>query len=271
MNDFDLFAGDPDFVLSLARGLAVIEAFQDEPDGVTIAGVAATTGLSRAAVRRLIITLEQLGYANRKGVAYRLTSRVLKLGASFLSSDSLAMLAGPILEEISGTLHESSSVSVLDGSEIVYVARSVTKRVMSVGLSIGSRLPACYTSMGRVLLAALPEAELNQYLKSLRLEARTPKTIVGRKELSAELARVRRQGFSLVDEELEIGLRSLAVPVTDGAGQVVAAMNTGVHVSRISVRELKSRMLPVLQDGAARLGQALSWNQPSKKRPLSNR
>ncbi|HKX26285.1 MAG TPA: helix-turn-helix domain-containing protein, partial [Blastocatellia bacterium] len=171
MSDFDRFEGDPDFVLSLARGLAVIEAFQDEPDGVSIARVATTTGLSRAAVRRLIMTLEQLGYASRKGASFRLTSRVLRLGASFLSSDSLAMLAAPILEEVSGTLQESSSVSVLDGGEIVYVARSVTKRVMSVGLSIGSRLPACYTSMGRVLMAALPETELDQYLKSLRLEA----------------------------------------------------------------------------------------------------
>jgi IclR family pca regulon transcriptional regulator len=234
-----------------------MEAFEMRREGVTVGALATATGLSRAVVRRLLITLEQLGYATHQGTVYRLTSRVLRLGFSFLSSDSLATLAAPVLEEVSRALHESSSVSVLEGSEIVYVARSVIQRVMSVGLSIGSRLPAYCTSMGRVLLAGLPDAALNRYLESASFERHTPKTVVTRKELIAELAMVRKQGFALVDEELEIGLRSLAVPVSDRGGNVVAALNTGVHVSRVSIREMKSRLLPVLTEGADRLGQAL--------------
>ena len=257
MPELGSFEGNPDFVLSLARGLAVIEAFQDRPDGVTVGDVAGRTGLSRAAVRRLLITLELLGYATHNGPIYRLGSRVLRLGFSFLSAQTLAALALPILEEISTAIHESSSLSVLEGDEIVYLARSATRRVMSVGLSIGSRLTACCTSMGRVLLAAQPDDELAAYLERVVLEARTPKTITGRAALADELGRVRDQGYALVDEELELGLRSLAVPVVSRAGRVVAAINTGVHASRVSPHEMVERFLPVLKDGAISLGRAL--------------
>lgn len=256
--DFSRFEGNPDFVLSLARGLTVIEAFQDRTEGATVAEIAAATALSRASVRRLLMTLEFLGYATRTGSVYRLGSRVLRLGFSFLSSQSLPILATPILEEISASLHESSSLSVLEGDEIVYVARSAANRVLSVGLSVGSRLPAYCTSMGRVLLAALPEAELAGYLERAALHPRTPKTITLKPALQAEIVRVREQGYSLVDEELELGLRSLAVPVMTRAGRVVAAMNTGVHASRVEPEDLLGRMLPELQRGALALGRALS-------------
>ena len=249
--------GNPDFVLSLARGLSVIEAFQDRQEGATVGDLAARTGLSRAAVRRLLITLELLGYATHSGPVYRLSSRVLRLGFSFLSSNSLAALAGPILEEISDALHESSSLSALDGNEIVYLARSATRRVMSVGLSIGSRLPAYCTSMGRIMLASLAPKELASYLKRVELKALTPKTIVKKAALAAELERVRAQGYALVDEELEIGLRSLAVPVRTRSGKVVAAMNSGVHAARVQPKEMLARFLPVLREGAQRLGIAL--------------
>lgn len=258
MADFGEFAGNPDFVLSLARGLTVIEAFQDHPDGVTVGDAAARTGLSRAAVRRLLITLESLGYATHSGAVYRLSTRVLRLGFSFLSSYSLPALAVPALEAVSNAIHEASSVCVLEGDEIVYLARSATRRVMSVGLSIGSRLPAYCTSMGRVLLAALPDSELDAYLKRAVLEARTPKTITRKKALAKELKRVRLQGYALVDEELELGLRSIAVPIVSRSGRVVAAMNTGVHASRVSAAEMIVRYLPVLQDAAVSLGRALS-------------
>src|ERR1035437_2103683 len=257
MLELGVFEGNPDFVLSLARGLAVIEAFQDRPDGVTVGDVATRTGLSRASVRRLLITLELLGYATHNGPIYRLGSRVLRLGFSFFSSHSLAALALPILEEISIAIHESSSLSVLEGDEIVYLARSATKRVMSVGLSIGSRLPAYCTSMGRVVRAALPDKELAGYLKRVVLAARTPKTITKRVALGDELKRVRDRGYALVDEELELGLRSLAVPVVNRGGRVVAAINTGVHASRVSVKEMVERFLPALKDGAVSLGRAL--------------
>jgi IclR family pca regulon transcriptional regulator len=249
--------GNPDFVLSLARGLSVIEAFHDRPQGATVGDLAACTGLSRAAVRRLLITLELLGYATHSGPVYRLGSKVLRLGFSFLSSNSLATLAGPILEEISATLHESSSLSTLEGDEIIYLARSATRRVMSVGLSIGSRLPAYCTSMGRVMLASLAPKDLHAYLKRVELQALTPKTIVKKAALSAELDRIRTRGYALVDEELEIGLRSLAVPVRTRSGRVVAAMNSGVHAARVRPKEMLTRFLPVLQEGAQRLAVAL--------------
>lgn len=251
------FEGNPDFVLSLAKGLALMEAFQDRPDGVTVGDMASRTGLSRAAVRRLLITLELLGYASHHGSVYRLSSRALRLGFSFLSSSSIPAIAQPILEEISAAIHESSSLSVLEGDEIVYLARSATRRVMSVGLSVGSRLPAYCTSMGRVMLAAMPEQDLRAYLTRVKLEKRTSKSITKKKAFAAELERVRRQGYALVDEELEVGLRSLAVPVRSRSGKVVAAMNTGVQAARSTPREMVGRFLPVLRDGAERLALAL--------------
>jgi len=255
--DFKRFAGDPDFVLSLARGLSVIEAFQDRPEGVTAADVAARTNLSRAAARRLLITLEMLGYASHSGSIYRLTTRTLRLGYSFLSSHSLPTLALPILEELSAELHESTSLSVLEDGEILYLARAAANRVMSVALSIGSRLPAFCTSMGRVLLAALPKEELKTYLEKLELKPLTGKTIRNKKRLLVEIEKVRKQGYALVDEELELGLRSIAVPVVTRSGRVVAAMNTGFHASRVDARQLVTRMLPVLQDAARRLSYTL--------------
>jgi len=248
---------NPDFVLSLARGLQVIEAFQDHPKGVTVGDVAARTGLSRAAVRRLLITLELLGYATHEGPIYRLASRVLRLGFSFLSSHSLPALATPILEEISASIHESSSLSILDGDEIVYLARSAERRVMSVGLSVGSRLPAYCTSMGRVLLAAKPEMELATYLAGVTLKSHTARTILSKAELAEELRRVREQGYALVDQELELGLRSIAVPVITTNGSVAAAINTGVHAARVALEEMTDRFLPVLRGGAASLARLL--------------
>ncbi|MEO8372856.1 MAG: IclR family transcriptional regulator C-terminal domain-containing protein [Candidatus Solibacter sp.] len=257
MPSLESFEGNPDFVLSLARGLQIIEAFQDRPDGVTVADLAARTGLSRAAVRRSLITLELLGYARHNGPIYRLGSRVLRLGFAFLSSNSLPSLALPVLEEISANIQESTSLCELEGDEIVYLARSATRRVMSVGLSIGSRLPAYCTSMGRVLLAALPPSARAAYLKRVVLHRRTPQTITVKKKLNAELDRVQQQGYALVSEELELGLRSVAVPVCTRTGRVVAAMNTGVQASRVTQAQMIERFLPVLREGAERLGQAL--------------
>ncbi len=177
---------NPDFVLSLARGLSVIEAFQDRPDGVSVGDVAARTGLSRAAVRRLLITLEMQGYATHNGPVYRLGSRVLRLGFAFLSSHSLPALAQPVLEEISSVIRESSSLSILEGYDIVYLARSATRRVMSVGISVGTRLPAYCTSMGRVLLAALPDDDVEIFLADVLVENHTRNTITDAPGLRAE-------------------------------------------------------------------------------------
>jgi IclR family transcriptional regulator, pca regulon regulatory protein len=246
----DRFQGDPNFVLSLARGLKVIEAFEGHTEGQSVADAARRTGLSRAAVRRLLMTLELLGYAESNGRIYRLKTRVLKLGFSYLSSASLPAIAQPILEHVTESVHESSSLSVLDGDEIVYLARSSAKRVMSVGLSVGSRLPAYCTSMGRVLLAALPEQELTTRVERAEIKALTPKTVTDKALLMNILHKVRAEGFALTDEELELGLRSLAVPVRTRQNRVVAAMNVGVHAARVSNDELIGRFLPILRDSA---------------------
>lgn len=249
--------GNPDFVLSLARGLQVIEAFQGERDGLTVSAVAARTRLSRAAVRRLLITLEMLGFAERMGPTFRLTSRVLRLGFSFVSSNLLAGLAGPVLEQLSARIHESCSVSILEGDQVVYVARSAARRVMTIDLGIGSRLPAYSTSMGRVLLAALPEDERDRYLAATEFRALTPKTVTDRKALRGVLQRVRADGYALVDEELELGLRSIAVPITARSGRVIAAMNSGVSAARLKPADMVEQILPALRDHAGLLGQLL--------------
>jgi IclR family transcriptional regulator, pca regulon regulatory protein len=251
---FDPFLGDPNFVLSLARGLRVIEVFEGRTEGLTVADVARETGFSRAAVRRVLITLELLGYSETTGRVYRLRPRVLKLGFSYLSSTSLSAIAQPVLERVTEAVHESSSLSVLDDDQIVYLARSTAKRVMSVGLSVGSRLPAYCTSMGRVLLAALPDEELTAFLDRLEVKALTPKTIVDKSLLLEIIRRVRTDGFALADEELELGLRSIAVPVKTRTGRVIAAMNTGVHAARVSAAEMVPRFLPVLEENAQALG-----------------
>jgi IclR family pca regulon transcriptional regulator len=245
-------SGDPDFVLSLARGLAVIETFEGRTEGRSVAEIARDSGLSRAAVRRLLMTLERLGYAECTGRVFRLTTRVLRLGFSYLSSTSLAAIAQPILERVTEVVHESSSLCVLEGNEgeIVYLARSTAKRVMSVGLSVGSRLPAYCTSMGRVLLAALPEDQLADYLARVQIEALTPKTITDKSVVGEIIRRVRSDGFAITDEELELGLRSIAVPVKNRQNRVVAAMNIGVHAARVSTAEMVHRFLPILQTNA---------------------
>jgi IclR family pca regulon transcriptional regulator len=248
---------DPNFVLSLARGLQVIETFEGHLDGQSVANVARTTGLSRAAVRRLLMTLEQLGYAESTACVYRLKPRVLKLGFSYLSSTSLSSLAQPMLEQVTEITHESSSLSVLEGDEIVYLARSAAKHVMSAGLSVGSRLPAYCTSMGRVLLAALAEQQLTAYLEGLQPRPLTPKTVIDKEQLKRILRRATEEGYALVDEELELGLRSVAVPVRSRQGRIVAAMNIGVHAARVSTQECIDRLLPILQENAKNFAQLL--------------
>lgn len=243
-------SGDPNFVLSLARGLEVIESFEGHTDGQAVADIARTTGLSRAAVRRLMITLERLGYAEYTGHVYRLKTRVLKLGFSYLTSTSLPTIAQPILERITELVHESSSLSILDGDEIVYLARSAAKRVMSVGLSVGSRLPAYCTSMGRVLLAALPDAELAAYLDRAEFTSLTPKTVTDKDSLREVIRAVGAQDYALTDEELELGLRSIAVPVRNRQNRTVAAINVGVHATRVSTAEMIDRLLPILRENA---------------------
>ncbi|MEV4578696.1 IclR family transcriptional regulator [Nonomuraea jabiensis] len=242
-----------DHVQSLARGLAVIRAFSATDPELTLSQVARATGLSRAAARRFLLTLEDLGYVRSDGRLFSLTPRVLELGYAYLSSLSLPEVADPHLERLAAEVHESASVAVLDGEDVVYVARVATARIMRVAISIGTRFPAYCTSMGRVLLAALPPAELDAYLEGASLRRLTSHTIVLPAALRAELGKVRGRGWAMVDQELEEGLRSIAVPIRDRSGRTVAAVNVSTHASRTTLQAARRDLLPPLLATAAKI------------------
>ena len=256
--DLAVHEGNPDFVLSLARGLRVIEAFDGHPQGMSIADISRATELSRAAVRRLLITLELLGYIEADGRKYRLRHRVLHLGTSYLSSNSLAAVSLPAVQKITDDLGESSSVCVLDGDEVLCVAGAVRRGLMSLDVSTGSRLPVHCTAAGRVLLAALAEDELPAHLERVEMKALTAKTIVSRDLLANDIRCVRKQGFSIIDEELEAGIRALAVPIVSKEGHVAGSLGVGALASRVSLGDLQSRFLPILRDQARSIGQSIS-------------
>ncbi len=244
---------------SLARGLAVIRAFSQQRRHLTIAQLSQRTAIPRAAVRRCLYTLAKLGYVVAdESRGYSLRPGILALGHAYLSSTPLATMVQPLLDHISGELHESSSMAVLEGDEILYVARSTTTtRLMAIDLGIGSRLPAYCSSMGRVLLAALPPSELDAYLSRVPLTRLTHRTVTSEAELRRVLDAVRRQGFAMVDQELEIGLRSVAVPVADASGKIVASINVGTQSARVSVAEMETRFLPALRRAARELATLL--------------
>jgi IclR family pca regulon transcriptional regulator len=239
------------YVQSLERGLAVIACFSADRPKLTLSQVASQIGLSRAAARRSLITLQTLGYVGSEGRDFYLTPRVLTLGYAYLSSLSLADVAQAHLTNLANEVHESCSASVLDDSDIVYVARAATKRIMTISLSVGTRLPAYATSMGRVLLAALRVDQLDAYLDNATLAPLTERTIVDGDRLRTEVERTRTRGWCLVDQELEDGVRSIAVPVHDAAGRVVAAVNTSAHATRVPLTTLQKSFLPKLRDCAA--------------------
>ena len=252
--DSDAFTGDPNFMTSLARGLAVIQAFSQRRHHLTISQVSTTTGLSRAAVRRCLYTLAKLGFAgsddNRH---FFLRPRILALGHSYISSMPLATAAQPVLEHISHLLHESCSIATLDGVEIVYIARANVTRIMSIDLGVGSRLPAFCTSMGRAILANLPPEELESVLARVEFKRYTERTITNPAKLTQALRQIRRDGYSIIDQELEHGLRSMAVPIQNPSGKVVAALNIGAHAQRVSIQEMQTKFLPHLRAAAQEL------------------
>lgn len=248
---------DPDFMTSFARGLQVIRAFSEHRHHLTISQVSQTTGLPRASARRCLHTLVKLGYAGEAGKRFFLRPQVLALGNAYLSSTPIAATAQPWIDEVSTALRESCSLAVLDADDIVYICRSAEQRIMSINLLVGSRLPAYCTSMGRVLLAHQPPASLKAYLARVRLVAYTDRTLVARPALRRAIAQAREDGFAVLDQELEAGVRSIAVPVRDARGEVVAALNVGAHASRVSLETMRERFLPALRQCAARLGGVL--------------
>jgi len=248
----DAQAASGDFVQSLARGLSVIRAFDAEHAELTLSDVARRAGITRAAARRFLLTLESLGYVASDARAFRLTPRVLELGFSYLSSLSLPEIVQPHLEALSREVDESVSAAVLDGADVVYIARVPTRRIMSVRITIGTRFPAFATSLGRVLLAGLPDGAADAALAASDLPHLTDRTLTDRSALHDELVRVREQGWSLVDGELEPGLRSIAAPLHGRDGRVVAALNVSTSATRDSVEHVRDAYLsPLLRTAAA--------------------
>ncbi|MBK1786500.1 IclR family transcriptional regulator domain-containing protein [Prauserella cavernicola] len=256
-------------VQSLERGLAVITAFGAGSPALTLSDVAKSTGLTRAAARRFLLTLVDLGYVRTDGKYFSLTARVLELGYAFLSSMSLPEVAQPHLERLSAEVHESSSVSVLEGADIVYVARVAVSRIMAVTINVGTRFPAHATSMGHVLLAGLSRAGLDEFLAEASFEQLTSHTIVTAGALRTELESVRANGYALVDQELEEGLRSVAAPIHGPGGEVVAAVNLSTHASRNTPESVRAELLPPLLAAARNIEQDLAMTSPSSPARVS--
>lgn len=242
-----------DIMGGLAKGLSVIETFTADRPRQSIAEVSAACGLDRATARRCLLTLAHHGYAEYDGKFFTLTPRVLRLGTACLATMPLPQIVQPLLDDLSDRIGQSSSVSILDGREIVYVARAAQRKVMAIGLMPGSRLPTYCTSVGRVLLAALPEAEARSILGPGPLPARTPMTLTDPEAILAELARIRALGHAVIDQEVETGLRSIAVPIFNARGRVIAALNIGVAAVQSSVGDLAPMYLADLQEVQARL------------------
>ncbi len=245
------------YVQSFARGLAVIRAFGPRSREMTLSEMAERTGLTRAGARRILLTLQTLGYVASSERKFALTPRILDLGYSYLSSMRLWDFAEPVMEELVEKVHESCSISVLDEMEIVYVLRVPTRKIMTINLSIGSRLPAYCTSMGRILLGALDEAELERRLSHAPLDEHTKRTVTDSARLKRIIAADRRKGWSLVNQELEEGLCSLAVPIIDHTGKIIAAMNIGGNIRRHAEAEMVKQVLPELSAAADKINAAL--------------
>ncbi|RKJ96602.1 IclR family transcriptional regulator domain-containing protein [Alicycliphilus denitrificans] len=264
MNDTPLSAGignthkpGDNYVQSFARGLEVIRSFSAAAPQQTLSEVAARTGLTRAGARRILLTLQTLGYLESDGRLFRLTPRILDLGFAYLSSMPIWDLAEPMMEALTDRVRESCSAAVLDGLDIVYVLRVHTHKIMSTNLAVGSRLPAFWTSLGRVLLAALPEQELRARLAALPRQPFTRHTVLDDETLLARIAQAREQGWCLVDQELEEGLISVAAPLKNRAGDVVAALNISGQANRTSTEMLREQLLPELLQTAQAISRTL--------------
>ena len=251
MDDQILKPGDRDYVGALASGLEVLQAFDAEHPRMTLSEVAARTEMDRAKARRFLLTLHALGFVKRAGRQFELTPRVLQLGYAYQASNQYRAVIQQYLEGITAELGESSSLAVLDGDEVVYVVRSAARhRLMAINLSVGTRLPAAYTSMGRVLLAQLSKEELKTFLERVRLERFTESSIIDKAVLEGAIDEARGRGYSVVDQELDSGLRSVAVPVFAGSGELLGAINISTNAARVDMETLLEVYLPRLQDAA---------------------
>ena len=251
-------AHDKEFMATLAKGLALLGTFSRERPAMTLSQAALAAGLSRATARRILRTLTELGYVEQSGRQFSLSSGILKLGFAYLATQNWIEHAAPLMRQLSEQFHESCSAAILQGTEIVYVARIPAQRIMSVTLAVGTRLPAFHTSLGRIQLGFLDHAELWRRLMSGRVEAFTPLTIIDVQALYERVREDHAQGFSIVDEELERGLRSIAVPVVDRGGQAIAALNVSTHSTRTTRNEMRERFLPRLRAVAEQISASVA-------------
>lgn len=252
--------GEPratDFVESLDRGLRLLQAFGERPSPMTLSEIADLTSLPRATARRILLTLQHGGYVASDGKMFAPTPHVLTLAGSYLRSNQLVAVLQPVLDEIATSAQEISSLAVLDGEEVVFIARGSPTRIFSGGVDIGYRLPAFCTAVGRAMLGRLGDTELKALLGAMRREALTPQTVTDPKRLLAAITADRARGYSLVDREAEPHFRSIAVPVKRYDGAIVAAINIGAHVDRVSTEEMVKRFLPLLREQAAEVAQKL--------------
>jgi IclR family transcriptional regulator, pca regulon regulatory protein len=247
---------DKEFMTTLAKGLTVLGSFDKHRPAMTLSEAAEIAGLSRATARRILRTLAELGYVVQNGRQFSLSSGILKLGFAYLATQNWVDQATPLMRQVSQEFQESCSAAILDGGEVVYVARIAAKRIMSVGIAVGSRLPAFHTALGRAQLGYLDDAEIWRRLKSMRLEPYTPATITDLQALFDRVRDDRVQGFSIVDEELERGLRAIAVPIVDRHGETIAALNVSTHSTRTTRNEMRERFLPRLKAAAERISLA---------------
>jgi len=245
------------YVQSFARGLSVIRAFSADAPRQTLSEVAKRCGLTRAGARRILLTLETLGYVKSDGRRFALTPKILDLGFAYLSAQPLWQFAEPAMHALAASLKESCSAAVLEGQDIVYVLRVPVRKIMSANLGVGSRLPAWCTAMGRVLLAGLPDDELEQHLAKVQMQPFTARTVVRPDELKDRILQTRAQGWCLINQELEDGLLTLAAPIVDRHGQTFAALNIGAHASRTPAESLLSDALPKLLDTAQSISSLL--------------
>ena len=246
-------AKDKEFMLTLAKRLAVLNSFGRDRPAMTLSQVAQTVDLSRATARRVLHTLVELGYVEQNNRQFALSPRIMRLGFAYISSQSWIDRAAPLMKSLSERFHESCSAAILEGTEIIYVVRMPARRIMSAALAVGSRLPAFHSSMGRIQLGFLDEAEIWRRLKAVRIEPLTPATITDLQALYERIRDDHRQGFSIVDEELERGLRSIAVPIADRDGQCVGAINLSTHSTRTTRNALRDTFLPELKAVSAQV------------------
>jgi len=242
--------GGTDIIESLDRGLRVFELMGADPRPMTLSDLAKAADLPRATARRILFTLERAGFVDSDGKRFTLTPRVLVLAASYLSSSQVVTILQPVLDRVSSESQEISSLAILDGFEAIFIARASPARVFSAGIDIGYRLPAYCTSVGRVMLGKLSNSELAQMIAAMDLKPMTPHTVTDKDVLLATIITDREKGYSLVDREAEPGFRSISVPIHRYDGTIVAAINIGAHVDRVSTGELIDRFLPILRRGA---------------------